>query len=210
MKLFWTTVVAVLLSGTAMFVFEQQTLPNYAAVDKGLAVLPRKSIIRASGQIKGHTEEIELRARIREQITEVRVVNGQWVTKGTVLVCMDPLPYTQQRNLANALLSVEIANKDRLENGFRPSERETHRNEYEATLARLDRAEKSYARGVQLANNKAISDQALDELASELEATRALAAAAKGRLETVQSPARPMVSPSLLFFPFLFFSFLFF
>lgn len=194
MKAFWTVVVVALVYGSVLFAVEQKRLetqdPAVARAKSPSVAAAKPHLIRASGRIKGRTEEIELRALIDEQIIQVHVQKGQWVTHDEVLVSLDPKPSIYERDLAEALLTVEKATKERLENGLRPSERETFRQEYEAALARVTRAEKSYARGVQLLRSQAISKQAFDDLESELEATRALAGAAEKRFETAQLPAR--------------------
>ncbi len=196
MKMIWTAVavtVAIAYGTTLAFVEFQQPY-GARSTDAPVSVAHQtafeNAFVRASGLVKGRTEEIELRARLDEEISDVRVARGQWVDKGTVLVCLNSKSLSHERDLAEALLAVELATKDRLENGLRPSERDTYRREYEASLARYEHAEKSYARGVQLMESQALSHQSLDDLFSELEATRALAAAAKQRFETAQMPAR--------------------
>ncbi|WP_165440597.1 HlyD family secretion protein [Rubripirellula amarantea] len=150
----------------------------------------RYDTIRAAGIIEGRTELVEILARITEQISRVAVSKGQWVRQGDVLIELDSERYVHERNLANAMLQLELAKKQRLENGFRPSEIETARHEHDAIIARLDAATKNYQRGVKLSKNKAISNRELENLQAEVASLKATASAAKGRLETLELPAR--------------------
>jgi multidrug resistance efflux pump len=194
MKPIAITIAAVVSCGTALFFVENQTRPGQVFLRSTPAALRLRTeahpVIHASGRVQGRTEEIELRSRLTEQISEIHVTKGQLVSKGTVLLSLDAAKLSHERDLAQAMLSIAVANRDKLENGSRASEIETTRQEYEATLARQLRAEKSYERGKLLAENQAISQEAFDELAGEVSATRAIAAAAKGRLETIELPAR--------------------
>jgi multidrug resistance efflux pump len=149
-----------------------------------------QATVRAAGRIEGRTEAIELRARVSEQVREIHVREGQWVGKGEVLVSLDADRLTSEHDLADALLSEAEAKKLRLENGYRESEIETARSEYEAKLARLAGAEKSHQRAVALLATNAISTQELDDRLADVDSWRATSAAAQKRLELLELPPR--------------------
>ncbi len=193
MKSVITITVTVVLFGTALLVAEQHRKSGYAARSDDPAAIPgaaSQAVVRAPGRIEGQTREIELRAQIAEQIHEVYVNKGQWVSVGQPLLSLDASRLTSERDLAAALLAEAEARKERLENGFRSSEIESARQEYEAMKAKLDGAEKSYQRTVKLARNDAVSRQTLDDRLTMVKSMRGTTAAARFRLETLEAPPR--------------------
>jgi multidrug resistance efflux pump len=194
MKNLITTIAVVLIFGAALFVNErhrQGDSKQSRTIDEpSLPGVARKEILRANGRIEGRTDEIELRARIIEQISQTLVTKGQWVSAGEVLLRLDSERLSAERDLAAALLAQAEAKKERLENGYRPSEIETARQQYYETLARLDGAEKAYQRSLKLSKGNAVSQQTLDDHYTSLASLQAMVAAAKGRLETLELPPR--------------------
>ena len=146
--------------------------------------------VRAAGRIEGRSEEIQLRARMNEQISRIHVRHGQKVSAGDVLVSLDSDRLVSERDLAAALLSEAKARKDRLENGYRPSEVETARQQYQAAMAEVTGAEKAYDRALKLRQQNAVSQQAIDDLYSQLNALRARANAARASFDTIDAPPR--------------------
>lgn len=146
--------------------------------------------IRAPGKIEGRTEAVELRSRIREQITEVTVSKGQWVVQGDVLVALDSEQLVQQFNLAKAALELANANQERVENGPRESEIEAARSDYQANLSPLWSAKRAYDRGKKLFRANAISERQLDDLKAHVDSLTAKTAGAKQRLATLEMPPR--------------------
>jgi multidrug resistance efflux pump len=149
--------------------------------------LPRT--IRAVGEIEGRTESIEIRSRIAEQIREVHVFKGMWVSPGDLLISLDADNLVQERDLAAALLELAVAKKQRLEKGARASEIEAAKQDYESNLAPLWSAERALKRGIKLLEENAIGQQDVDELQANAESLRATAAAALARLKTIELPA---------------------
>lgn len=193
MKNVITTIVVVLIFGTALFVNERHRKSNQedSRIDEHLMPgVAGTEILRAAGRIEGRTDEVELRARIIEQINQIHVTKGQWVSAGEVLLSLDSERLAAERDLAAALLAQAEAKKERLENGYRPSEIETARQQYHETVARRDGAEKAYKRSLKLSQGNAVSQQSLDDRYTSLTSMQAMAAAAKGRLETLELPAR--------------------
>jgi len=189
-----TSAVVILIFSPVLYFVEQQRLSSRelkrissSEVRQSFAT---QTLIRAPGRVQGRTEDVKLRARVFEQISDIPVVKGQLVFKGDVLVRLDDRRLSHERDLAAAMLVVAVAAQAKLENGYRDSEIETLRQEYEATLGRLDRIEKIHARGIRLVEYNAISEQNFEELSAELSVARAMASAAKGRLLTLQQPAR--------------------
>ncbi len=194
MRHFITVIVTVLVFGSALVIIDRNRdsfQDSPALVDaRPISDSFRSEVVRAAGRIEGRTEAIELRARIDEQIRKIHVEKGQWVSAGEVLLDLESERLVSERDLAAALLAMEKAKKERLENGFRQSEIETARQEYEATKARMSGAEKAYARGLKLYSGNAVSQQSLDDLYTNMVSLKAMTAAAKGRLETMELPAR--------------------
>jgi multidrug resistance efflux pump len=194
MKTVFTAIVVIIVFGPVFWIVEEKRLSDIK-LQPVTGVNCRENtlghrVVRAPGRVLGRTENIELRSRILESIATIHVVTGQMVAEGDILISLEASQLLHERDLAKAMLAMAEASRLRLENGFRGSEIETSRHEYGATLVRLDNAEKSYTRGVRLFEHNAISQQDIDELTSGLNIARALAAAAKGRLATMELPAR--------------------
>jgi multidrug resistance efflux pump len=189
-----TAIVTVVLFGTALFVVEQNRTivesDKPSVTVNPVATIEHTVAVRAPGRIEGLTEEIELRARTTEQIQQIHVVKGQWVEQGEELIRLDDSQLASLRDLAQAQLTEAEAKKDRVENGYRASEIETARQEAAAAAARLEGAEKAYRRSLGLLHENATSQQRVDDLLAELNASRASLAAAESRLETLSAPPR--------------------
>lgn len=189
-----TAAITVVLFGTALFVVEQNRLRQLPIKQEvpvnPVANIERTEAVRSPGRIEGLTEVVDLRARITEQIQQIHVTKGQWVEAGEVLVSLDSSQLMSLRDLALANLTKAEARKDRIENGFRDSEIETARHEAAAANARLEGAEKAYQRALVLLRQSAASQQTVDDLFAEWNASQASAAAAVSRLETISAPPR--------------------
>ncbi|TWU39725.1 HlyD family secretion protein [Novipirellula artificiosorum] len=194
MRTIFTAIATIVIFGSALAVHEhrRQSLGIGTQPLDGVPIqaLVTQRTIRAAGRIEGRTDSIEIRARLAEQIDDIFVARGQWVSAGDVLLALDAARFIKECDLAQALLSEANAKKERLENGYRASEIETARQEYNATMARLAGSEKAYARAIKLHEQGAGSQQVLDDLYSQLTSFRATSAAAKGRLEMLELPAR--------------------
>jgi multidrug resistance efflux pump len=145
--------------------------------------------IRGVGEIEGTKEATELRSRIPEQIREVHIARGMWVSAGDLLISLDADNLKQERDLAAAMLELAVAKKRRLEKGARASEIEAAKQDYQSQLGPLWSAERALKRGEKLLQDNAIGEQDLDELQANVESLRATAAAALARLKTVELPA---------------------
>jgi multidrug resistance efflux pump len=125
-----------------------------------------------------------------EQIREIHVKRGQRVTAGEALVSLDSERLVSERDLATALLQEAKAKKERLRNGYLPSEIETARQQYQASMEEVAGAEKAYDRALKLRQQNAISQQSIDDLYSQLNSLRAKANAARSSFETLDAPPR--------------------
>jgi membrane fusion protein (multidrug efflux system) len=108
------------------------------------------------GQTKG-SQDVEIRARVEGYLESVKFTEGAFVTKGTPLYQIDPLPL--QAALANAKANLATAE------------------------ARLGRTNNDVARYRPLAEQQAISKQELDNALSAQEAARAQVDAAKAGVD---------------------------
>lgn len=189
------SVTVVFVFGTALFVHDRSRRSSQRAAapvrnDRGTSHDAGFTVIRAAGRIEGRTEEIELRARMIEQISRVHVRHGQPVAQGEVLVSLDAERLASERDLAAALVAEAKARKERLENGNLPSEIESARQQYQAAMAEVDGAERAYDRALKLRQQSAVSQQSLDDLYTELNALRAQANAARANFDTLDAPPR--------------------
>jgi membrane fusion protein, multidrug efflux system len=108
------------------------------------------------GQTKG-AQDVEIRARVEGYLDAVKFTEGAFVTKGTPLYQIDPLPL--QAALANAKADLATAE------------------------ARLGRTNNDVARYRPLAAQQAVSQQELDNAISAQEAARAMVDAAKAAVD---------------------------
>jgi membrane fusion protein (multidrug efflux system) len=108
------------------------------------------------GQTKG-SQDVEIRARVEGYLNSVNFTEGTFVTKGTPLYQIDPLPL--QAALANAKADLATAE------------------------ARLGRANNDVTRYRPLAASEAISKQELDNAISAQEAARAMVDASRATVE---------------------------
>ena len=108
------------------------------------------------GQTKG-SQDVEIRARVEGYLNSVKFTEGSFVSKGTALYEIDPLPL--QAALANAKADLASAQ------------------------ARLGRANNDVTRYRPLVEHQAVSQQELDNALSAQEAARAMVDAAKAALD---------------------------
>ncbi len=195
-----TTIAVVIVFGSALLVHDHYRIAEIDETNRRISsrhesiVVSRfandQTIMRATGRIEGRTEVIELRSRVTEQIARILVSRGEWVEAGSVLVELDNCIMLNERDLAQALLNLERAKRQRLMNGSRESEIEIARREYESAAANYEGAERSHRRALRLAEEDAISPQSLDDSATLLHTLKAGSAAALGRLNHLRLPAR--------------------
>ena len=197
MKPTFTTVIVLIIAGCTIAVIDQQNrslessqpkMPpaSRAARDSMIAAGP----IRAAGRIEGRSEQVEIRARINEQIKRVRVREGKWVDQGELLIELDAEKLSQHRELAAAQLMAAKARLERVRNGYRESEINAARSQHVALAAELDGARKNLERVRRLAAENAESEKTVDDHLTRVMALEGEVEAAKSRLDTLQAPPR--------------------
>lgn len=189
-----TTFAVILLFGGLLAVVEYHRIPRPEVAQQPAsaslsAPLPGRRIV-AAGRIEGRTSSVELRARITEQVDEILVGEGEWVSEGDVIVRLDRSQVAIEQDLAAAELDRAEADLERLETGHRKSEIQTLRAEYEARLAELQGAQKQLQRVEQLVMRHAASRQAFDEQVARVESLTGIVDAAQNRLKTIEAPPR--------------------
>ena len=196
MKVTTTTIIVLIIAGCTFAAIEREKSASSPSVKMRLpnAVngidTSRNTLIRAAGRIEGRTEQVEVRARISEQIGKVHVIEGQWVRKGELLVELDGEQLAHQRQLAEAKLKAAEARLDRVRNGFRDSEIDAGRSRYEALIAELDGASKNLDRAKRLAAENAESQRSVDDHFTRFTTLQRQVSAAKANLETLEAPPR--------------------
>lgn len=167
-------------------VHEDQTRPKIVRESP----LDTSGMIRASGRIEGLSDQVEVRARISEQILAIDAKEGDWVRLGDRLVQLDTEQLVEQQKLADAQLRSAKARLERVHNGYRDSEVDASRSQYNALASELEGAKKNLERVKRLAAKNAESDKTVDDHATRVATLAGQVAAAKSNLETFEAPPR--------------------
>jgi len=115
---------------------------------------------------------------------------GQWVSKGDILIEIANEQYRHQVDLAKAELAVAEAKLQRLKNGARELERDEVHYLHQAKISELQRAKKTWDAVNRLSEKKAITQTEIDRHYYQLLSLQAEVAAAKSRLELINAGAR--------------------
>ncbi len=110
-----------------------------AAVLLALLIVAQRS--EPPGHVSGFIEvhEIRLGSRIGGRVAQVHVEEGQHVSRGTVLVELEPFDLEQRLQEAEALVAQKQAEYDRLRSGYRAEEIAQARARREQLLAELEK-----------------------------------------------------------------------
>lgn len=155
------------------------------------AASPRRSGgIFAPGWVEGATDEVELRPETAGRVAEVKVREGEYVTRGQVLLSLEEEARRHDVDLAAADLALAEAELERLLNGARPEERAEAAALHRVRLAELKGAQQRYRRTKSLRERNAVAEQEADDQQAALEAKLAEAEAAEARQELLEAPAR--------------------
>lgn len=146
--------------------------------------------IFALGRVEGVTPEIELRSELAGRIAELPVKEGEFVTKGKVLLVLDDQQYLHEVALATAEVELAKANLAHRVHGAHPQERAEAAALYRAKLGQLDLAKQAGKRISELFDAEAVSQQRADDQAAQIVVLTAELDAAKARLERVEAEAR--------------------
>ena len=117
MKHIITASATIFIFGTALFIHDRSRRSSppetQSPQDEVVRIANLASTsVRAAGRIEGRSEEIELRARMNEQISNIHVRHGQYVSAGDVLVSLDSDRLVSERDLAAALRADPQAHRE--------------------------------------------------------------------------------------------------
>lgn len=148
------------------------------------------TLIFASGKIEGISEAVQLRVQMNGRVIALYVREGDFVEAGTVLLELDSAEYQQQLVLAQAEHQAAQARLTRLTKGARVEERREAWAWLDAKQSDLDRALLSFARTERLFGQEASTPQEMDDARALVKTLTAQVAAAKAKVDLVESPPR--------------------
>ncbi len=151
--------------------------------------IPR-TVIAALGRVEPVSEEIRIAAAISGRLAEVALDEGDPVERGQIVATLENADHRARVQAGEASVAVARAALDMVINGARPAERAEAAAAVDEAQARLDRAEREFARQRALAEKKLGSNQDLDNTLSDLDLARAGLARAGQHLAVVDAPAR--------------------
>jgi multidrug resistance efflux pump len=184
-----TALVVTILFGVGV-TFVESYRTDEVPVNPQAPAATEQSNIWAAGRIEGQRRAVELSSRLTEQISEILVEEGDSVVKGDILLTLDSAWYEIQERIAKANLVQAEADLLRVQNGFRQTEVEAAKFEYEALQSRLDGEQRVLDRARRLLESNAESPREYELRAAIVNAFRGQAEAAKNRFLTMQAPPR--------------------
>lgn len=175
----------------------------------------RATTDKVSGFIEA--DEIRVGSRIGGRVQAVPIQEGQSVTKGQLLVELEPFDLLERLHEAEAQLAAQQATLDRLEQGYRAEEKaqararydqlraeqqkleygprdqevEVARRQLEVAQAQLELAKRNFARVSGLAESKALAAEELDRAGEQLRAATATAELRAQELNLLEVGTRP-------------------
>lgn len=152
--------------------------------------VPTPAIVCAPGHIEGAAPEVSLRPWVGGRVQKIPVAEGDLVEPGEVLLQLDDRQYRHEWALARAELSVAQAERRRLQNGPRQTERREAQALYEARLAELEQAQLAWERIRNLRADGVVAQQEADNHRTQVALLAAQAKAAKARAELLDAPPR--------------------
>jgi ABC exporter DevB family membrane fusion protein len=166
---------------------------NHLASSPRDPATPAKAVsgIFAPGRVEGATREVELRPALMGRVAKIAVKEGNWVTKGDLLLSTVQSQYVAAVHLAEAQLRAAEAQHGRLLTGSHEEERRHAAANLEAKLAQLQQAQRTWQRFSQLSAGGAVTQQDTDLRQSELHVLEAEVAAAEARVRLLNAAPRP-------------------
>ena len=146
--------------------------------------------IFAPGRVEGATREIELRPALMGRVAKIAVKEGEWVTKGDLLLCTVQSQYAAAVHLAEAQLRAAEARHAQLISGSHEEDRRHAAANLEAKLAQLQQAQRTWQRFSQLSAGGAVTQQDTEFRQSELRVLEAEVSAAEARVRLVNAAPR--------------------
>ena len=150
----------------------------------------KQETVYALGRIEGATNEIALRPEFAGRVETVRVVEGQQVAAGDILLELDAESYAHEVELAEAELALAEARLARLISGAHPQERAEAAAMVRAKEAEREQAQLAWQRIDGLRQANAVSQQEADNHRTLLAGISAELEAARARLAYLESPPR--------------------
>ncbi|MCA9235154.1 MAG: HlyD family efflux transporter periplasmic adaptor subunit [Planctomycetales bacterium] len=179
-----------LIAGAVAILDHQSTDLTAGARDFDAARGAAPVSIYAAGVVEGAHRDVELFPETTGRVVACLVEVNDWVETGQVLVQLDDRWQQQQLASSKAGLELAQAQLERLENGARESERNEARALYNAKLAQLDQARRTWERIRELRLKNAVSPQEADDQRSLVDTLTAELSAARARLEQIEAAAR--------------------
>lgn len=134
--------------------------------------------------------EVDIAPKITARIKQVRVVEGQQIAPGQVLVEMDSPEVRAKVAQAEAAEAAAQAQADKAREGARPQEIEMARLQWQQAQSAAELAEASLRRVQDLFAQGLVAAQKMDEAKAQARASRAQAQAAQAQYQMAQEGAR--------------------
>lgn len=169
----------------------QRAVPTAApAVANGDLQEARTRTIAGPGRVEAVSEEIEIATEVPGRLREVRVDEGDRVSRGDVIAVLDNADAVARVASAEAALAVAEAERLRLVNGARAEERREAQAAVTQAEAVLLNAEQDEARRRALVADGVVAREELDRAVRERDVARARLQELRERAEVVDSSAR--------------------
>jgi HlyD family secretion protein len=158
----------------------------------GLALVepPLGRVIVAPGTVEPESEVIEVGAALAGRLAEVKVEEGDWVTRGQVLAVVENDQLAAQVAMVEAEVRAREAELEQLLNGARPQERREAAAAVDERAAQVGLARTNRDRFAKLANAGYTSSEELDRAEQEYAAARARLRAERERVALIEAPPR--------------------
>lgn len=141
-------------------------------------------------QGEAETSEYRVSSKVPSRVLELRVEEGQMVSKGDTLAIMEAPEVDAKLTQATAARSMAEAVESKAMNGARRQEVQGAYELYQKSKAGLDIAEKTYQRVERLFENGVLPEQKRDEAKAQYDAAKATVIAAESQYEMAKEGAR--------------------
>lgn len=146
---------------------------------------PGDIVLNATGYIVAH-HKIQLASKVMGKVAWIGVEKGDRVRKGQVIVRLEDDEYRAQLQQAKGNLAALEARLLELRNGSRPEEIQVAKANLEAARADLENAKVNFNRMKKLADEKVMSQQALDDARARLDSNTARVASLERTFELIR------------------------
>ncbi len=146
---------------------------------------PGDVVLNATGYIVAH-HKIQLASKVVGKVAWIGVEKGDRVRKGQVIVRLEDDEYRAQLQQAKGNLAALEARLLELRNGSRPEEIQVAKANLEVARADLENAKVNFNRMKKLADEKVMSQQALDDARARLDSNTARVASLERTFELIR------------------------